>query len=243
MYDKKIIGGDNQSTKILILTARPYFFLWHLLGIMLGLLCLFAFLINLRNIGGPDYIRINILSFSGLILFIGCFWNLKRSNNKKYPKLILDEQGVTFVSAFRRQFWNWNDVGSFSLSTRLNNYIYHYACAFTNERHTLMSAHNQWLTPTCVNADVIFGIDRFMKKATGNSAPEIVDILNEWRETYRNPQFEINKTERAENAESLAWDLHKAVFKKNAKYITYIITIFILILSSDAIYRFFVQWF
>ncbi len=243
MYDKKIIGRDNQSTKILILTARPYFFLWHLLGIMLGLLCLFSFLINPRNIGGPDYISMNIMSFSGVILFTGIFWGFKRSNNKKCPKLILDEQGVTFVSAFRRKSWNWNVVGPFSLSTRLNNYIYHYACAFTNEKHALMSAHNQSLEPTCINADIIFGIDRFMKKATGNSAPEIIDILNEWRETYGTPQLEINKAELTENAEDLAWDIHKAVFKKNAKYIAVVIAIFILILNADAIYRFFASWF
>jgi len=72
-----------------------------------------------------------IIAFSGL----GALYGLL-SIMLGIPIVILDQDGIKFISFMRRRSWKWPDVGPFSVDVkRVKNGEYFYACAFTDSNH------------------------------------------------------------------------------------------------------------
>ena len=112
--------------------------------------------------------------------------------------ITLDREGIHQVRFLATRTWRWNEVGPFSLSsqsfrsgfTRQTN---HYACAFTNERHSMLAAHGRQLTPTFKNADIMVQLQMTEAGKSEQTAIEFANRLNQMRALFGGPEILIRQ--------------------------------------------------
>ncbi len=133
-----------------------------------------------------------ILSWGAILFFGACGLLYIGFLLTKTPRIILNREGISFVSLFKHQFWKWRDVGPFVSDVQIiQTSSRHYVCAFTDENHDLMQAHKQSEQPTYKTADIIIGLSLLPPGKNGDTATQFANRLNEWRDEFGAPEIEI----------------------------------------------------
>lgn len=116
---------------------------------------------------------------------------------KKVPRLELTPTGITQVRLFKRESWQWSEVGPFSLDTvqighRFPTTKMHYACAFTTgKRNRIYERSGYKVAANHSNANILIPVSRLTGVIGSNRPNDILDLLNDWQSRLGTPDPEI----------------------------------------------------
>ena len=147
---------------------------------------LVGLMMNGASTASPHHTKYLIVSWLLIVGFVVCCINYLVSVFAGIPNIILNADGLSYRTIYRKHFWAWSELGPFAIDIQqINLNRTFYACALTRDHHQRMRDESPLYQASLSSADIKIPLSLLAPGQDGQKALAFAALLNEWRDAHR----------------------------------------------------------